>query len=149
METKVAGLDLTKVAPRSPRVRVGGYAILGRTIDKCRALISGNIGEYHFDSLLDNVLFGFKGVKGSDFKAEIEKGASDMEMARWLDNHGEQQSPDEVQGWADEMDRATLLDNPEKQDYFIEECQKLGLDPERTSIFTWLETDDKASHSSA
>ncbi|PYL34793.1 MAG: hypothetical protein DMF35_04000 [Verrucomicrobia bacterium] len=73
MNTKVIGKDLTKEAPRSPRIRVGGYAILGRTIDKCRALVAGNIGEYHFDCPLDNMLFGFKGVKGDDFKAQIEK----------------------------------------------------------------------------
>src|ERR1043166_5997953 len=76
-----ASKDLTKEAPRSPRVRVGGYVILGRTIDKCRALIAGNIGEYHFDCPLDNMLFGFKGVKGVDFKAQIENGASDDQMA--------------------------------------------------------------------
>ena len=71
MNTKVIGKDLIKEAPRSPRIRVGGYAILGRTLDKCRALVAGNIGEYHFDCPLDNMLFGFKGVKGDDFKAQI------------------------------------------------------------------------------
>ena len=84
MNTKVVGKDLTKESPRSPRIRVGGYAILGRTIDKCRALVAGNIGEYHFDCPLDNTLFGFKGVKGDDFKAQIENGASDQEMVEWL-----------------------------------------------------------------
>src|SRR5882724_8082279 len=54
MKKKVTGKHLTKEAPRSPRIRVGGYAILGRTIDKCRALVAGNIGEYHFDCPLDN-----------------------------------------------------------------------------------------------
>src|SRR5467141_361130 len=80
MHKNVTGKDLTKEAPRSPRIRVGGYAILGRTIDKCRALVAGNIGEYHFDCPLDNMLFGFKGVKGDDFKAQIENGASDQQM---------------------------------------------------------------------
>src|SRR5256712_12573128 len=88
MNTKVIGKDLTKEAPRSPRIRVGGYAILGRTIDKCRALVAGNIGEYHFDCPLDNMLFGFKGVKGDDFKAQIENGASDQEMVEWLNQNG-------------------------------------------------------------
>ena len=87
-------------------MRVGGYAILGRTLDKCRALIAGNIGEYHFDCPLDNMLFGFKGVKGDDFKAEVEKGASDEEMAKWLDTHGEKKTPDEVKDWSDEMEKA-------------------------------------------
>src|SRR5476649_2580706 len=77
MNNNVKGKDLTKEPPRSPRVRVGGYAILARTFDKCCALIAWNIGEYHFDCPLDNMLFGFKGVKGDDFKAEVEKGASD------------------------------------------------------------------------
>jgi hypothetical protein len=33
MKKKVTGKDLRKEVPRSPRIRVGGYAILGRTID--------------------------------------------------------------------------------------------------------------------
>ncbi len=104
MNTKVTGQDLTKEPPRSPRIRVGGYAILGRTLDKCRALIAGNIGEYHFDCPLDNMLFGFKGVKGDDFKAEVEKGAGDHEMVEWLDAHGEKKTPDEVKAWSDEVE---------------------------------------------
>ena len=89
MKRKITGKDLTKEAPRSPRIRVGGYAILGRTIDKCRALVAGNIGEYHFDCPLDNMLFGFKGVKGEDFKAQIEQGAGDQKMIDWLNQSGE------------------------------------------------------------
>jgi uncharacterized protein DUF5069 len=147
MNKNVSGKDLTKEAPRSPRVRVGGYAILGRTLDKCRALIGDNIGEYHFDCPLDNMLFGFKGVKGDDFKAEVEKGASDPEMARWLDTHGEKKTPDEVKRWSDEMETANpLYNNPEKRDYYIEETKKLGLDPATTPLFDWLDADDKASY---
>src|SRR4030081_4162894 len=101
MHKTVIGKDLTKEAPRSPRIRIGGYAILGRTIDKCRALVAGNIGEYHFDCPLDNMLFGFKGVKGDDFKAQIENGASDQQMVEWLDVHREKNTPHEKQGWSD------------------------------------------------
>src|SRR5437867_9048512 len=103
MKTKVIGKDLTREAPRSPRIRVGGYAILGRTLDKCRALVGGNIGEYHFDCPLDNMLFGFKGVKGDDFKAQIENGASDQEMVDWLNRSGQKKTPDEIKRWGDEV----------------------------------------------
>ena len=147
MNIKVSGKDLTQEAPRSPRIRVGGYVILGRTLDKCRALIAGNIGEYHFDCPLDNMVFGFKGVKGDDFKAEVEKGAGDAEMAQWMDNHGEKKTPDEVKQWSDATEKSnSMMENPEKRDFFIEECRKLGLDPEKTTLFDWLEADDKASH---
>jgi len=92
MKKKVTGKDLSREAPRSPHIRVGGYAILGRTIDKCRALVAGNIGEYHFDCPLDNMLFGFKGVKGNDFKAQIEQGAGDEEIVEWLNQRGEERT---------------------------------------------------------
>src|SRR5204862_1785806 len=99
MNTKVIGKDLTKESPRSPRIRVGGYAILGRTLDKCRALVAGNIGEYHFDCPLDNMLFSFKSVKGDDFKAQSENGASEQETEEWRNRHGQQQRPDEIKRW--------------------------------------------------
>jgi hypothetical protein len=146
MHKTVIGKDLTKESPRSPRIRVGGYAILGRTIDKCRALVAGNVGEYHFDCALDNTLFGFKGVKGVDFKAQIENGASDQQIAEWLDQAGERKTPDEVKGWSDQVTSASLYDVPEKRDWFSEECKKLGLDPAKTTTFEWLELDDKVSH---
>jgi hypothetical protein len=146
MHKLVTGKDLTKEAPRSPRIRVGGYAILGRTIDKCRALVAGNIGEYHFDCPLDNTLFGFKGVKGADFKAQIENGASDQQMAEWLDANGEKKTPDEIKRWGEEVEAASLYNDPEKREFFVEECQKLGLDPAKTTTWEWLEADDKASH---
>ena len=82
MHKNVTGKDLTREAPRSPHLRVGGYVILGRTLDKCRALIAGDVGEYHFDCPLDNMLFGFKGVNGADFKAHVEDGASGLRSSR-------------------------------------------------------------------
>src|SRR2546421_6302250 len=129
MNTKVIGKDLTKEAPRSPRVRVGGYAILGRTIDKCRALVAGNIGEYHFDCPLDNMLFGFKGVKGADFKAQIENGASDQQMAEWLDQTGEKKTADEIRRWGDEVEANNPYNDPERRGWFIQETKNLGADP--------------------
>ena len=145
MKKKISGRDLTKEAPRSPRIRVGGYAILGRTIDKCRALVAGNIGEYHFDCPLDNMLFGFKGVKGNDFKAQIEQGAGDEEIVEWLNRSGEKKTPAEIKRWSDRMEASSLYDDLEKHDYFVQETRKLGLDPEKTTTFEWLDVDDGVS----
>jgi len=146
MKKKVTGKDLRKEAPRSPRIRVGGYAILGRTIDKCRALVAGKIGEYHFDCPLDNMLFGFKVVEGDDFKAQIEQGASDQEMVEWLNQSGEKKTPAQIMRWSEKMEASSLYDNLEKWDFFVEECNKLGLDPSKTTTFDWLEVDDRVSH---
>ena len=146
MKKKVTGKNLKKEAPRSPCIRVGGYAILGRTIDKGRALVAGDIGEYHFDCPLDNMLFGFKGVKGYDFKAQIEQGASDHEIVEWLNRNGQEKTPEEINRWADEVEASSLYHHPEKRDFFSEEVRKLGPDPAKTTTFEWLDVDDKASH---
>jgi hypothetical protein len=145
MKRKLTGKDLRKEAPRSPRIRVGGYGILGRTIDKCRALVAGDIGEYHFDCPLDNMLFGFKGVKGDDLKAQIEQGASDQEMVEWLNQSGEKKTPAEIKRWSEKVEASSLYDDLEKHDYFVQETRKLGLDPEKTTTFDWLEIDDRVS----
>jgi hypothetical protein len=146
MKRKVTGKDLTREAPRSPRIRVGGYAILGRTIDKCRAHIVGNIGEYHFDCPLDRMLFEFKGVKGEDFRAQIEQGASDEEIIEWLDQSGEQKTPAQIRRWSEKVEAGSLHDDLEKREFFVEACRKLGLDPAKTTTFEWLEVDDRISH---
>jgi hypothetical protein len=146
MKKKVTGKDLKREAPRSPRIRVGGYAILGRTIDKCRALVAGDIGEYHFDCPLDNMLFGFKRVIGDDFKAQIEQGASDQEIVEWLNQSGEKKTPAEIKRWSEKVEASSLYDDLEKHDYFAQETRKLGLDPEKTTTFDWLEIDDRVFH---
>jgi hypothetical protein len=137
--------DLTEEPPRSPRVRLGGYVILARTIDKCRALLGGNIGDYHYDCPLDNMLFGFKGVTGDDFKAQVQSGASDEDLVQWVDTHGVAKTAEEIKAWADGMEALKPYENPERRDWFAEQTAALGLDPAKTTLFDWLEADDKAS----
>ena len=146
MKKKITEKDLTKEPPRSPRIRVGGYAILGRTLDKCRALVAGNIGEYRFDCPLDNMLFGFKGVKGDDFKAQIEQGAGEQEMVEWLNRNGQKKTPDETKRWGDEVTANNPYKDPERREWFVEQVKPLGLDPAKTTLFDWLDADDKACH---
>jgi len=137
--------DLAKEAPRSPRIRIGGYAIIARTIDKCRAHLHSSTGEYHFDCPLDNYLFGFKGVTGDAFKAQVAAGATDEELAAWLTANGTPKTPEEIAAWSDSMEAANPAKDPEKREWFQGELAKLGLDLENTTLFDWLEADDKAS----
>ena len=44
----VAFTDLTLRPPRSPRCRLGGYALLPRMLDKGRATLAGKNGDYHY-----------------------------------------------------------------------------------------------------
>ena len=141
-------MDLTAHAPRSPRTRVGNYVILARAIDKGHADIDGDLGDYHFDCPLDNILFGFKGVEGSSVRKLLADGATDEEIAAWLDVNGTPKTAKEVITWSDEMETVNPYNDPEKKEWFAEQIKPLGLDPATTTLFDWLEADDNASYSS-
>ncbi len=76
--------DLTQHPPRSPRVRLGGFVILPRMIDKARATQAGKNGEYNYGCSLDANVLDFLGVEANDFKAQIDKGLGDGELFIWL-----------------------------------------------------------------
>jgi hypothetical protein len=137
--------NLTKEAPRSPRIRIGGYAILARMADKGRASLNGTAGEYHFNCPVDNILFGFKGVTGAEVKAVLESGASDEQIADWLDTRGAPKTAAEVKAWSDTTEASRPYENPEHTEWFAGECARLGLKPETTTLFDYLEADDRAS----
>jgi len=141
MKTK----DLTKEPPRSPRVRIRDYAILARAIDKCRAELAGKAGEYHYDCPLDRTLFAFKGVTGDEFREQVKRGHNDEDLGLWLDEHGLEKTPEEIQAWSDSMETYCLYNNLEKRESFVLECTRLGLNPAKTTLFEWLEADDRAS----
>jgi len=138
--------DLTKVPPRSPRQRVGGYVILGRALDKGRALLAGTVGEFHFDCPLDNMLFGFKGVKGPDVKKLLEDGQSDEQIAAWLDSHGEKKSAEEVKAFNEKLEGYKPYEDPERKEWFTGVCREVGIDPAKSTLFDYLEADDKATY---
>ena len=137
--------DLTKEAPHTPRGRVRDYVILRRTIDKCRATLAGTTGEYDYDCPLDNILFSFKGITGDDFKNAVKRGLTEEQLALWVDEQGVPKTPEEIRLWSDSVEAYSMIDDPEQRDFFIAECEKLGLDPKKTTLFDWLEADDRAS----
>lgn len=139
--------DLTKEPPRSPFVRIGGFSIIARTIDKCRATLAGVAGEYHFNCPLDKYLFDFKGIDSNEFKSYVERGHNDDEIAQWVKEHGIQKTDEEIAQWSDNRDHCSYHTDPdsEHKEWFDGECIRLGLDPATTSLFQYLDADDKAS----
>ena len=97
-----AAPDLTQHPPRSPRVRLGGYAILPRILDKTRAVIAGKGGEYKFNNPLDKRLFTFAGIDADAFLAAVKTGLSDTEMLAWFNQNSAHKRTDfEIATWSD------------------------------------------------
>lgn len=150
MKNPIEDRDLTQEAPHSPRERFGDFAILSRTTDKCRATLAGSNGEYHYDCPLDNQLFSFMGINGSQFKKEVESAECYEDVATWVKQTGNKKTPQEIRQWSDKMESMKLTDvpsfkDPEHRKDVEESCRKLGLDFESSTLFEWLEADDQAS----
>ena len=134
--------NLNTEAPRSPRTRLGGYALMARMIDKARASLEGNAGEYHFACPLDQMLCEFKGVKSDDVKALIASGASDEQVVSWFNQNGTPKTAEEIKAWGDGVAGYHPYENPEKKDWFVGECARNNIDPKTSTLFDFLEADD-------
>jgi hypothetical protein len=137
--------DLTKEAPRSPRTRMGDYALMARMIDKGRALLNGTAGEYHFACPLDQMLFTYKGVQADDVKALLSSGATDEQVLAWFNEHGATKAADETKAWSALVESYSMNDDPRKREWLEGACTAVGLDPAKSSLFDFLETDDRIS----
>ncbi len=113
-------LDLSKSYPASPRETLAGYVVAKRTLDKCRAALAGTNGEYHFDCPLDNFLFRFTEIGVEDFKSFVATGASDEEVANWIEANAKKRDTREIIAWNNEMRSTRLCDMPIELQEFLE-----------------------------
>jgi hypothetical protein len=110
--------DLTQHPPRSPRIRLGGFAILPRCLDKGRATLAGKQGEYHYACPLDQRFLEFVGIDPEELKKELATGKGDGEILEWVHKNARfRRSPIEIAAWSAFAEQHTPGD-PETRDYF-------------------------------
>ena len=135
--------DLTKQPPRSPRVRLGGFVILPRCLDKGRATVAGKNGEYHYACPVDQRFLTFVGIDPDALKKELAKGKSDSEILQWVGANAKHKRSDaEIAAWSAHAEQRTPSDT-ESRGYFNDLQAKAA--PKREDIVTWfdlLDVDD-------
>ena len=130
--------DLTQHPPRSPRVRLGGYVILPRLLDKCRAEIAGRNGEFHYACPLDQNFFDFTGVDPAALRANVALGKSDAEILEWIGkNQRTPRSPWEIAQWSAFREAAVPADNESRE--FISAQVTAAKAAHREDIMTWFD----------
>jgi hypothetical protein len=138
--------DLTKGPPRSPRVRLGGYAILPRLMDKGRATIAGKQGEYIYACPLDERFLDFTGISAEALKKELAAGKGDWEILEWVQKNAKRKRTEpEVAAWSEWVERRVPEDT-ESREYFNGLHKKVA--PKREDVRTWfdlLDVDDYVS----
>jgi hypothetical protein len=138
--------DLTKQPPRSPRVRLGGYVILPRALDKGRATIIGKNGEYHFNCPLDQRFLSFAGIDAEALKNELAVGKGDGDILEWIEKNAKNKHTEaQIREWSQFAAERVPADIESRQ-YFNELQSKAA--PKREDVATWfdlLDVDDYVS----
>ncbi len=133
--------DLTKEYPRSPRETLAGYVIVARTLDKCRAVIAGTPGEYHFDCGLDRYFFDFAGISAELFRSFVATGANDEQVAAWITEHAAPRPRIEIIKWNNQMRDFRLGDMPERIQLYLEDYIPKYL-PKGRIVYHWFDVYD-------
>ncbi len=137
--------NLTQRPPRSPRVRLGGYVILPRLLDKGRAAVVGTLGEYNYACPLDQEFLQFAGVDPEALKAELATGNGDGEILAWISTHSTQpRAASEIAAWSAYQEQRGPSDW-DMREFYTDEHKRIA--PHRTDLTTWfdlLDLDDYA-----
>ena len=143
----IHALDLTKQPPRSARVRLGGYVILPRMLDKGRATVAGKEGEFHYNCPLDEHFVEFTGINPEALKEQLAAGKSDSEILGWVQSTAtKKRSPVEISEWSRYQDYRGPSDLESRQ-FFNDYHAKLA--PQREDVTSWfdiLDIDDFVSY---
>jgi len=129
--------DLTQHPPRSPRVRLGGFAHLPRLLDKARAFAAGKQGLYEYGAMMDRHFFAFTGIDAAAFLEAVRTGKSDGEMLAWVMEHLQPgRTPAEIAQWSSWYE--ALVPGSAKSHAWIG-GRIAGYGPNRDDIRTWVE----------
>lgn len=138
--------DLTKQPPRSPRVRLGGFAILPRILDKGRAVIAGKNGEYNYACPMDQQFLTFAGIDPAALKEQLVVGKGDGEILEWITANSKTKPTQwQIEAWSEFQEHRAPSDC-ESREFFQEVHNKIG--PRREDVSTWfdiLDLDDYVS----
>jgi hypothetical protein len=128
-------MDLTENFPRSPRLRLEGFAMLARTIDKARARAAGTLGEYHYDCPMDRRLFATLSTNADEFLAVVLRSPGDDGVMNWLRSRPRPAAAD-IDACNQAID-AWRSATPEGRERF--ERQRAQIAPGRPDIDNWTD----------
>jgi hypothetical protein len=146
MQTPTASIDLTQRPPRSHRIRLGGYVMLPRILDKARAQLAGKIGEYRYGAKsMDRHFFTFTGIEPDALLTELATGKGDGEVLAWIEaNAKHPRQPWEIGTWSEYHLHRGPDSDAETLTHFAELVGKFS--KTREDIRTWFDLLDLDDH---
>ena len=134
--------DLRKGPPRSPRKVLGGYVILARCLDKCRAFLLGMNGEYNYwYCSLCSQLEEFTGVDHEVMKEFIATGVTNDEVGEWFKAQSKIKDPMEIIRWNNKMRGMRLSEMSDDAQEYLEGYIQEYL-PQHPPVYVWFDVYD-------
>ena len=118
---KLLAKDLTKEFPRSPRELLAGYVIAARAVDKCRAVLAGTAGEYHSGCPVDAMFLDFAGIPYENFREFVATGATDAEIAEWIQKTAKPRPRLEIIRWNNDLRGKRMSELPDGIQEYMED----------------------------
>jgi hypothetical protein len=137
--------NLTQRPPRSPRVRLGGYVLLARIVDKGRADVAGTAGQYKYNNPMDHHFFRFTGLTAESLRRELEAGKGDGEIVEWVaQNSPNKHTPWEIHQWSSYLNERGPDGDTETLEFF---AKRVGdISKTREDVRTWFDYPDLDDH---
>jgi hypothetical protein len=127
-------------------LRLGGYVLLPRILDKVRALVAGTTGDYRYGAQrMDRHFFNFTGIDPAAFQTAAARGLGDGEMLAWVQaNARTPREPWEIAAWSAYHEARGPDSDAETLKEFSEAVAEHA--PRREDIKTWFDLLDLDDH---
>lgn len=95
---------MSKLRPRSPYEKLGGYVHLPRLIDKARLHRKGLLSGYNYKTVgFDKHLLAFLKLNPDEFEEIANKFDDDARVLEWVESHAARHASDAIEHWNHEM----------------------------------------------
>ena len=142
-KVKLLARDLRdgKEWPRSPRETLGGYVLAACAVDKCRSVLAGWEGEFHSNCPLDQRWLSFADIVYDDFRAAVASGATDDELAAWIEKNAKKRPRAEIVAWNNRERDLRLSDLPAELQVYMEDYIQKYI-PRNRVVYHWFDVYD-------
>jgi len=137
-------MDLTQTPPTSVKTKLHGVVQIARTIDKGKAKVHGNVGEYHYNCPMDVAVFSFLGIDHEALLDVIKNAKSDQEISDYVGTFVHKKSASEIEAWNADWLKSGPAPGSDSEKYFLQLRGEVA--PDRTDVTAWadlLDLDEK------
>ncbi len=131
-------MDLTKTTPRSSSETMLGIVQLARTTDKAKALAHDTIGEYEYDSPMDQGLFEYLDMDPKAFLKVVKDAKNDSEIEAYAKTFVARKDPRSIEAFNKKF--ISAIPTGESLKHFEELRSKVA--PSRNDIVSWSDLID-------